>query len=1448
MDHNKPNSNQLGARTNRRASAQLTIDQEGRTPLFSKPSRESLGARDAVQPPSTTNKYGFSPTNPRPPSRAGGINRSPSSVSPRPPSRAAIPRPSSSLSQTPSIASNHSVEIGSPGSRIPRPKSTIGIFSKGDVPSVATAWKLAEADEERSANPVDRTRRSSYAPMDASPSPAPRPYLSRRALDESRVRNTLGKDAVDYSRPRPQSRLSSDSLRDNYVARYGGSPASQQSSSSSGSFTRRLKQYERDMDQSPSATRQPENLFGRSRIGPKIAQTGQTLARKTSNGSLNSGQSLGRKASNSSLDGAQGLARKTSHGSLSGSPRPPAFASGQVPPGWIKHLLEQDEQGIKRTSIAGPDGNGAADTPLPSIEAGQTPLEPTPPTSRPGSIHPETRSPEKSYAWQLDADFTGMDLQVSDSPRIRTGGAALDDISNRQAPASGAFGAEHGTDDDDDLESRSPFKRGPSLRRSGSRNDKIDEIRHRERLAEEQRLNDLRRSQSMSKNNNKLEEIREREAQAEKKRSELLKAEERSYYPTPDDLPIRDDEPETEIAHEQPRPKNAKLDEIRAREAELLSRKARASGRLEEIREQNSMSRDLSPEPPQEEEIPREATHVKHAARTPPQDADQQGERIENTPVTIYHGLAASDHATPQPEIGIDEKGLGSSPKSPARPAVTHKRTDSRDLLQRLARAASNSPKPSEQDPKPSDQAPVLPSEQPPIEVKQAVKAEEHVLENSRKSLEDRFREHSRERLARRQAERSAESTEKKPKEETEKPRVDAVVSNVKRVDESTNPRPDVPVSAEKKAEELVTEPAPVISIQQKLQGAKQVEELKSSPEDEPMRSHDEREKETTESTRRTYTSRRRSEGRPKTSDGEPKADVPRLGRREELKTLNNAPTSKDSLSGSNDEPKALDSDRPKSAGLRRNHRQRSVDSAKNSRKSMALSDGDPTDRIEQEMNLFAPADNQSERGSTRPPSAAPSTDDDDKNFLADETPRPLKVDPLSLPTPKVTGAYIETPATARAEKPQVTEETKPVAKQESRPLSSQSRSSSSRRSSRASSRTRSISKASESGSEETGDRKEKAKTSLGTITTSILRRRKSIPRARRPLINSVKPPTVKDDLRELQRIHQIEDSTLDDFEDLLNLQNMRDAPSPELESMLEEISAKKEEVAAKPDDSKTQEDREIEKHYEKMSKQLQHGLLNIRTAKQGIERLEDQVYHEQKYTGRNPSDVKTTGAMDTLTEKSPIASQLDHDHIDHDRNCPQCVGRSSSKKAVRLNYLHLPVPSLFQREPFRLTFLGIVLLLASVWYGAESVMCELYCRPTVCSTTPCVWSSTDPTWGTALPVKLDEWTTNGWGRQVAAQLSEEASDLWADAQDFMSGIDINDIDINTLDFYGKRQLRRRLRKKGLAKQAAESAEDKVKWDAWHKARVASQRVRDAKDMGYDISEEGDSMGGDETV
>ena len=478
-----------------------------------------------------------------------------------------------------------------------------------------------------------------------------------------------------------------------------------------------------------------------------------------------------------------------------------------------------------------------------------------------------------------------------------------------------------------------------------------------------------------------------------------------------------------------------------------------------------------------------------------------------------------------------------------------------------------------------------------------------------------------------------------------------------------------------------------------------------------------------------------------------------------------------------------------------------STDSASTKRSSIAQSDGDPTDRIEGEMKLFAPLEAQSERGSIRAPSPEPDSDEEREDGV-DDTPRAHKPDPLTQPTPRVTGAYVETPLPVKVEPAQDDDGFVKVESQ--KPLSSVAVASFLRAG--ASRGGRSDDTKSDSGRKEVGR----------LAPTASLRRSRSVPRNRSPLFNSAKPPSVREDLLEIQRQHQVDDSTLEDFGELLVAQGLG---STEVDKIV-----KLENTPEGDEDAKLLSERERElATLDRMSGYLKTGLLGIQTAKKGIERLEDKV---------------------AKTETSH------HPPTDSHSWSPRAVWARQPPSSV-VAYLPVPVPRLFYRRPsFRLSALGAVLVLLAAWLAAETAMCSNYCKPLYCRPgQDCRWSPNDPFFGYAIPVKLDQWATGGQGRALAHRLDEEAGDLLADAWDFVTGADIAAADTRRMTFEERRRWRRRMWKKGLSKPRTISKEQQSKVDAWREVRVARERARDAREMGYGIDELGDeSMAADEKV
>lgn len=940
--------------------------------------------------------------------------------------------------------------------------------------------------------------------------------------------------------------------------------------------------------------------------------------------------------------------------------RPASSLSGLRPPSnWLRHMPSKDDltnQGRIPALVPG------IEDPLPSIEGG-------------GESQPAPEpSPAKSFAWEVDDDFTAGDLQVSDSPRIRMGAR----------PFANRIHFDEGSEVDINSRTR--------VAPPGSRNTKLDEIRTREVKTGSDIPLELPRPQ-----NTKLDEIRDREEKVEHQ------------------IPI----PDRHAA----RPKNTKLDDIRQREINGIPRRSFASIRLGEIREQNSMIRSLSPE----ENRPQTSGGIVPEKKPSPEPEKRElprpksafeiaGEQIPDTPVTIYKSRRAS--------IETHEKdGNESNDVNVVRPSLSHRRTDSRDLLRQLARATSLSPAPEAEPRRPAD---------------------------------------------------------------SDKP-----------VSQPLDPKPD---------------------------------------------------------------------SKPDTASAIPLPSA-NNGLRHRFHRPNRDPDSKPTVGF---------------AGLARN---RSTDSVK-SKKSMN-SEADPTDRITAEANLFAPADNQSEKGSMRAPSPVPESDDE-KDVEA--TPRAPKPDPLTMPTPRVTGAYVETPATVKVEKIEIKEEKekgekekekvqekvqekeKP-SKREERPLRPRSTSLRNKRTELVATSGSDRDTASDPGTDE--------KPRTRTSSTGVRRRRpRSLSRRRAPLKNSARLPSVKDDLKELQRVHHIDDSTLDDLEEVLL---GRKAPSQDLEALLDnlpqnpsldddfdfdlELDTK---LNTRTNQIDPQNDNSDLVRLTRMNNTLKSSLYGIHTAARGIERLSDQVNiknradekkaNEEKKIEDKPVEVKVSDdetiklePLKTEELKKPEKAEKPVKAVESmgvlpDKHIAPAVYTTHPSTGT-VSYIHLPIPRLYHRKPFRLSWLGLLVLVLSLWYAAESAMCAMFCRPTRCGSTPCVWSINDPTFGTAIPVKLDQWTTGGRGRVMAEHLGEELQDWIADAMDVLYDRDITKVDISGFSFEQKRQHRRRLRKKGLIQRRVHSPEQQAKFDAWHQARVQRERQEEAREMGYDIGgDEDEAIGGDERV
>ncbi|KAG6117399.1 hypothetical protein E4U13_001136 [Claviceps humidiphila] len=986
--------------------------------------------------------------------------------------------------------------------------------------------------------------------------------------------------------------------------------------------------------------------------------------------------------------------------------------------------------------------------------------------------------PDKDFSWQMDHDFTAGDLQISDSPRIRVGANSNKPFANRPSIIN-------------DIRARSPAVR--AVRSPERSNTRIFEIQEDEVEHGVDNTADL----SGLRNLTKLRQERQNTRSNEERHAT--------------DAAIVSD-------HGQPRPKkNDKLDNIRQLETAGLTKRQLADIRLAEIKEQNGMARPAITETPKRSQ-PRgpkgkgiDGGIAGLAARYMSKFGADEGEQIPDTPVTIYRNHGGGGGKTVENMKPAWDRGKDRASGSAADASVKQGTTDERDLLRRLARATSASPAP-----EPAPPAPATRTVEAPTTRTRAT-----LRELSSKSL-------------------------------TAKPSLLGQKSTLgSNTNSNTNPDPD---------------PKPKSSLPSNLNASKPYSSITQSS----------------------------------TSNFHPKSFKPNL--------------SGGKTDGLNMRMKDghLDNQSVGFAGLPRTNSAESV----KSKPSSVHSESDPTARIEAEEKLFALADNQSERGSMRAPSIASDSDDNeadpaergrerkdvegggDGDALAEMTPKPQKHDFVTMPTPKVTGAYIETPAT---EKPAITngdgyqeenisvkpfrEKLKEQQEREDGMKKTRSRKgsdstaptlirdktpSSGRKSkdedmtSNSGAKSRKQNEEVEAVSSKTASVESTSSSSSSSSSSAAAAaaaakkkkpRSRSGSRERPPLKNSAKPPSAKDDLRELQRQHNIDDFTVDDLEQMMTGQN---AASQKIKELLEQKPPKaddevKQESAGSDawgeETKKKKKKKNVEAKEEgesesqsipvlKMDNVVRSSLSNIRETKMDIERLEGQIAHVADKKPQSSEKRPATKQHQQKQQQKTPKVKIEHDDQD------QFPLFKPAAHTSRATYSHLSKPHLWHSlHPLRLTWLGLILLLLLLWPVAESSLCAVYCRPSTCmSTQTCVYSYDDPTPGWALPIKLDQWTTGGRARKALGWISEDVQDWWADVGDAVRGRTLQDIAVEQVPPAKRRQHWRRLRKRGIGMGGGPEPgpEQRAKWAAWRRARLAKERAREARSMD---SGDGDGYG-----
>lgn len=364
-------------------------------------------------------------------------------------------------------------------------------------------------------------------------------------------------------------------------------------------------------------------------------------------------------------------------------------------------------------------------------------------------------------------------------------------------------------------------------------------------------------------------------------------------------------------------------------------------------------------------------------------------------------------------------------------------------------------------------------------------------------------------------------------------------------------------------------------------------------------------------------------------------------------------------------------------------------------------SDADPEERIAAEAKLFDIADNKSERDSihviSRSPS--PSSDDESRDREFDETPRAKsKVDPLSFPTPRVMGAYIETPAPVSRKARRQRSHSPPPKSTDKETLATNERSTRSEHSTKKDEK--SISQSSRSTSSSTSSQKETQKP------------RDEAQKSQRPVINTAKITTATEDLKRIQRESQYEDSTLDEFDAFLSSNSAAINDTGVDEAILDLEYDDRGLPLSEPEKKRRVEMRILER----MNRRLKSTSHNIRDARQGIERLEQTV-----------SAVVPVGSQPT----QPAQSRLSDDYVDVHINfkVPK-LWTETERPQARNTFLN---------RNWKFTWFGFILFVFGSWFIAESAMCEVYCHPEFSSKN--TWRPDDPFFPYAIPTQLDRWT-----------------------------------------------------------------------------------------------------------
>lgn len=216
----------------------------------------------------------------------------------------------------------------------------------------------------------------------------------------------------------------------------GGSQRSSLENITDRSLDSAISQYSKDAQRLDGALRSNVKIFSKARIGEKVGLTVENLRRR--NGSTESvgsafGGSLSSRNSDLSLNLPKAWGRKAKPPKdwLSRINSKSGRLTGDVPkrqkadsPIIAESEKREWEEPIDSWIQA------AADVPLPSEENGSPQRARSTATSTPTTA--QNTLHDGASGWDVDADFTGRSLQVSDSPPIRIRDSTLDGTRNRE--------------------------------------------------------------------------------------------------------------------------------------------------------------------------------------------------------------------------------------------------------------------------------------------------------------------------------------------------------------------------------------------------------------------------------------------------------------------------------------------------------------------------------------------------------------------------------------------------------------------------------------------------------------------------------------------------------------------------------------------------------------------------------------------------------------------------------------------------------------------------------------------------------------------------------------------------------------------------------------------------------------------------------------------------------